>query len=365
VRIRPRLSGICGSDLSTIGSKGSPYFSPFASMPFVLGHELVGEITELGGAVPTPWAKGRRIVLEPVLHCAVRGVTPPCPTCAAGHYAHCEKVTAGILKPGIQTGYCASTGGGWSEAGLVAHHTQLHAVPEGMCDEEAVLAEPLACALHGALKAPLEESATLLVIGCGSIGLLTIFAYRAMGGRGRVLALARYRHQAEMARQLGATECFTGRGTQATYSWVLRHCGRSDADIYQPELGKPVVLGGVDATLDCVGNGTSMDDSLRLTRPRGKVVLIGMPGIPKGIDWTSAWHKELLVEGAYAYGWETNRAGGPRRTLELALEAILAHPGVLRPLVSRGYALADYRQALHDAFHAGSTGSFKCVFKIP
>jgi len=48
VRVRPRLAGICGSDLAAIGCKGSPYFSPFISMPFVLGHELVGEVVETG-----------------------------------------------------------------------------------------------------------------------------------------------------------------------------------------------------------------------------------------------------------------------------------------------------------------------------
>src|SRR5437660_5382156 len=63
VRIKTRLSGICGSDLSAIGCKGSPYFSPFVSTPFVPGHELVGEIIETGSAVPARWKVGARVVI--------------------------------------------------------------------------------------------------------------------------------------------------------------------------------------------------------------------------------------------------------------------------------------------------------------
>src|ERR1044072_7394316 len=55
VRVQTRLSGICGSDLSAIGCKGSPYFSPFVSTPFVLGHEVVGNIVETGANVPAQW----------------------------------------------------------------------------------------------------------------------------------------------------------------------------------------------------------------------------------------------------------------------------------------------------------------------
>ncbi|MDQ4097557.1 MAG: alcohol dehydrogenase catalytic domain-containing protein, partial [Actinomycetota bacterium] len=68
VRVRPRLSGICGSDLATVDGRSSRYFEPVVSFPFVPGHEVVGEVS--GGAGT------RRVVLEPVLGCAVRGIDP-------------------------------------------------------------------------------------------------------------------------------------------------------------------------------------------------------------------------------------------------------------------------------------------------
>jgi threonine dehydrogenase-like Zn-dependent dehydrogenase len=383
VRVQARLSGICGSDLSTIACKGSPYFSPFVSTPFVLGHELVGEIVETGKQTPGRWKEGMRVVIEPALSCEVRGVHPFCAPCARGHYAHCENIQKGVIQPGIQTGYCASTGGGWSTSTLVAHPSQLHEVPSGLSDEEAVLAEPFACAVHGALKAPREKKATLLVLGCGSIGLLVIAAYRLLGGQGRVLAAARYEHQAEMAGKLGASGCFLGRSSRALYQWALDQLGNGGG-IHQPELGKPVLLGGADAVLDCVGSGQSIDDALRLTRPRGSMVLVGMPGIPKGIDWTSAWYKELSILGAYAYGWEQwpnhghqnekdNREpaaaaseipGGQVKTMQLALDLLEKSAGMLKPMISGAYPLGDYRAALEDAFHTGKSRTLKTVFDL-
>jgi threonine dehydrogenase-like Zn-dependent dehydrogenase len=377
VRIKTKLSGICGSDLSAIGCKGSPYFSPFVSTPFVLGHELVGEIVETGNAVPARWKNGTRVVIEPALCCEVRGISPPCPACAAGHYAHCQNVVRGTIKSGIQSGYCASTGGGWSDATMVAHHSQLHEVPPSLSNEEAVLAEPLACAVHAALKAPRDPDATILLIGCGSIGLMTLFAYRASGGKGKLLGAARYAHQADMAKKLGATDIFRGRGFEELYKWTLERCENQDKQIYRPELGKPVLLGGVETVIDCVGSSDSIDDAMRLARPRGTIILCGMPGIPKGIDWTALWYKELRLLGAYAYGWEEkwSEVGGQKsevnardpekiKTMQLALDYLTASNGALKALVNRKHKLDDYRTALNGAFKAGQSGALKTVFEI-
>jgi len=394
VRIKTRLSGVCGSDLSAIACKGSPYFSPFVSTPFVLGHEIVGHIVETGSGVPADWKSGMRVIVEPALCCAVRGISPPCRPCSAGHYAHCENILKGSIKGGIQTGYCSSTGGGWSAATVVVHYSQLHAVPESLSDEEAVIAEPFACAIHSALKAPMDEHATILVLGCGSIGLLTIYAYRAAGGKGKVLASARYGHQAERATTLGADEIFRGRGSEELYAWVLERgrspfpadrnvrptsegdggSARSSGGIYRPEIGKPVLLGGVECVIDCVGSSDSIDDAMRLTRPRGTLVLAGMPGIARGIDWTSLWYKELSLQGSYAYGWERGLQDGGTggrgdggmgvKTMALALEYLQKSDGALKALVNRTFPLQDYRAALDSAFHAGKSGAFKTVFEV-
>ena len=115
-RVRPRLSGICGSDLATIDGHSSRYFEPIVSFPFVPGHEIVGDLGD------------QRVVIEPVLGCPVRNIQPPCRACAQGRSDCCERMAFGDLEPGAQTGYCPDTCGGWS-TGLVAHQCQIHAGP--------------------------------------------------------------------------------------------------------------------------------------------------------------------------------------------------------------------------------------------
>ena len=345
VRIKPRLSGICGSDLATIAAKGSPYFSPLISHPFVFGHEVVGEAMD-----------GTRVVIEPALCCAVRGVEP-CRRCAAGEYGNCERITKGALSAGIQTGYCRDTGGGWSRS-LVAHPFQVHPVPESMSDEAAVLIEPFACALHAALRGKPEEGTTALVIGCGSIGLLTIAALRVAGSRCRIVAVARYPHQGAAAEQLGADEVL---GTERDLYGAI--CEMTGAERHQPELGKPVLIGGAETVFDCVGTAATIDDALRFTRAKGTTVLVGMPAIPAGIDWTSIWYKELAVVGAYAYG--TENWGGERiRTFKLAIQLMGDIGRRVGSLVTHRFPLGDYRQALSVAMHTGKHRSIKTVFDL-
>ena len=114
VRVMPSVSGICGSDLAAISGHVSLYLDPLTSYPFVPGHEVVGVLDD-----------GSRVVIEPALGCVVRGIDPPCPRCAEGRPGLCYNVTEGPIEVGLQTGYCADTGGGWGEV-IVAHPSQIH-----------------------------------------------------------------------------------------------------------------------------------------------------------------------------------------------------------------------------------------------
>jgi threonine dehydrogenase-like Zn-dependent dehydrogenase len=183
VRVRPLLSGICGSDLGTLSAESSPYFSPITSPPFVMGHEILGEVVEDNSGL----SSGERVVVEPALGCVVRGIEPPCAYCAFGRYALCVNVAKGDISPGIQTGFCGDTGGGWSEGTLVAHPSQLYRVPEEVSDEAAVAIEPLACAVHAALKVNPGPEETVLVIGAGSVGLFVVAALKQLTRPGRIV----------------------------------------------------------------------------------------------------------------------------------------------------------------------------------
>ena len=356
VKIKTLLSGICGSDLATITAKGSLYFSPLTSIPFVLGHEVVGEIAEVGASIKG-YTLGDRVIIEPTLSCAIRGIQPLCRQCEQGQFANCENITHGNISAGIQTGYCQDTGGGWSPY-FLAHQNQLHHVPDDLSDEIAVLIEPFACALHSALKAELNAEDEVLIIGAGTMGLLTLAAIRAIGKSNKIIIVAKYQHQQKLARELGANEILS-----PDKNLYPNFCRLTGAECYQPELGKPILVGGVDVTFDCVASSTSIDDALRFTQAQGRVMVVGMPSVPKNINWVSIWYKELKVLGTYTYGIETYE-GERIRTFSLGIRLLQQIGNRLLPLIGERFSLRDYRKAIQSALHTGQTRSVKTIFDL-
>ena len=347
-RVRPRLAGICGSDLSTVGGTSSFYFSPLVSMPFTPGHEVVGELLDDVDDL----AAGTRIVLDPLLTCVPRGLDP-CVACRDGSRSRCDRITVGHLSPGLQTGFCADTGGGWSDR-LVAHRSQLHPVPDDLSDERAVLVEPLACAVHTALRLAPRQGDHVLVVGAGAVGLLAVLALRALTEAGRVTVVAKHERQAALALRHGATDVVAPRD-------ALTGVRRSTRALrVQPEQGAPFLLGGVDAAVDCAGSRTALDTALRATRAGGRVVLSAMP--PPGVDLSPVWFRELEVVGSYATGRERREGGDVRSCFDLAMD--LARVAPLDDVPSSGYPLERWREALDHAVDAGRLGTVKVHFDL-
>ncbi len=361
-RVRPILSGICGSDLATLDGRASRSFEEIVSFPFVPGHEVVGTLEAVPEVAPTPpaLAAGDRVVIEPVLGCAARGIVPPCPSCAEGRTGTCERVAFGHLSPGLQTGYCADTDGGWSEAGLVAHYSQLHRVPDAFSDEDAVLVEPTACAAHAVCGAPIHDGDTVAVLGAGTLGLTVVAALSTLAAGdlvaspGAVVVGARYGHQRRLAGELGATAAVSpdqlGRA-------VRRRSG--SLALGSPSTGTSPLTGGADVVFDCVGSAGSIAQSLDMVRPRGTVVLVGMPG-KVHVDLASLWRREVALRGAYAYGSERTLDGTTVRTFELAFDVVAAHS--LGRLVSATYPIERFEEALVHAGSAGRRGAVKVAF---
>jgi threonine dehydrogenase-like Zn-dependent dehydrogenase len=347
VEIRPRLAGICGSDLSTIDGKASRYFEPIVSFPFVPGHEVVADRTGADGT--------DRVVLEPVLGCVTRGISPLCPACTRGDLGGCERIAFGDIEPGLQSGFCCDTGGGWSTR-MVAHESQLHDVPADMSDEAAVMVEPAACAVHGALAADVGPDDIVAVIGAGTLGLLTIAALSRWTPPARLVAAAKHPHQRRLATELGATDT-------CGPSELTRLVRRTTGSLVYGDTGR--LTGGADVVLDCVGSEESLTRAMAVVRPRGRVVVIGMPG-QVSLDLTGLWHREIQLVGAYAYGREevpgADGTTTERRTFDLAFE--LAATADLGRLVSATYPLSRYRDAVSHAAQAGSRGAVKVAFDL-
>ncbi len=347
-RVRPLLAGICGSDLATVDGRSSRYFEDLVSFPFVPGHEIVGTVEESAGR----FAMGTRVVVESVIGCVARGIDPPCPACASGRVGGCERVAFGHLSPGLQVGYCADTGGGWSAAGLVAHDLQLHAVPENMSDEDAVMVEPTACAVHAAMCASVEPGETVAVLGAGTLGLGTVASLRRLTAPGALIVGAKHAHQRRLAQELGADLAVS----PDQLARAVRRRTRSLALGEAPSR----LTGGADVVLDCVGSAQSVAQSMAMVRPRGRVVLVGMPGSIR-VDLASLWHREVLLTGSYAYGIE-RIDGSERPTFDVAMEVVGS--ARLGRLVSARYPIERYEEALAHAGSAGRRGAVKVVFDL-
>jgi threonine dehydrogenase-like Zn-dependent dehydrogenase len=341
-RVHTHLAGICGSDLATVEGRASAYFADWVSFPFVPGHEVVGHLDD-----------GRRVVIEPVLGHAARGFEPPFPGAAPGDgddYAHLAR---GHLEPGIQIGFCNSTCGGWAPE-FVAHESQLHEIPDAMSDEQAVLVEPTAGGIHAALLTwPVVsgvEHPVVAVLGAGTMGLCAIAGLRRYVPGVQIVVGARYPHQQALAKGLGA-----------------------DVVVKPDELARAVrrltgshmvgdhLSGGAHATIDAVGTSESIADCLRFTRPRGRVVLMGMPA-EVTLDLTGLWHRETQLVGAYTYGTETMPDGTRRRTFELAIET--AHALGFERLLSATYRIDDHEDAIAHAAAAGRRAAVKVAFDL-
>jgi len=356
VRIRTRMGGICGSDINVITLKASPSTSPFSSFPFVLGHENVGDVIEVGKAVRGV-AVDERVAANPLLCCEPRGIEPPCAGCAAGHHSRCAHFTDGDVAPGMLIGTTRGTGGSWGEE-FVAHESQIVRVPEAMSDEEAVLIEPLACSVH-AVRANLPGAGErVLVIGAGSIGLLTMAALGALAGDVDVTVLARHAFQGAHAERLGAARVVSARGD---YLGALAEAGRTR--LLKPILGKPVGVGGFDRTFVCIGGAHAMDDAMRFTRAGGTVVLLGNSSTMNGLDWTPLWLKELTVRGSLCYGAHAH-ASPERGAFEEAAALIASGRAPVKPLLTHTFTLEEYRRAMDVARDKGGAESVKVAFRF-
>jgi threonine dehydrogenase-like Zn-dependent dehydrogenase len=200
----------------------------------------------------------------------------------------------------------------------------------------------------------------VLIIGCGVIGLCAVAAIRALGGKARIVVLAKHRFQGEEAARLGADAVVymsKSRDYYAELADVLK------TKLLKPMLGKRVVVAGAHTVFDCVGSSTSIDDALRFTMPHGTMVLVGLAAFPKGVDWTPIWLKEVQVRGSFWCSTEQFE-GEATRTYEIAVE--LLHTGrlSLSPLLTHKFRLEDYKQAIAANLNIGSSRLIKSVFEF-
>ncbi|MUK86921.1 alcohol dehydrogenase catalytic domain-containing protein [Ornithinibacillus sp. L9] len=356
IKVKVKYGGICGSDLNLIFLHDSPAISTYASFPFTIGHEIVGEISETGKKV-NGFYTGERVVIDPILSCEPRGFSELCPACRQGNFSLCLHKTEGSIAPGLLIGSCRDTGGGWSSY-VVAHKSQVLKLPDKVEDLNGAMVEPFSCALHSVLQNPPSRDDTVLVIGGGVIGICVIAAMRALDLDCKIVALVKHEVQGRFASDFGADEIIFLRNEAYTQELAKSLGGK----VLKPIFGPEVIQGGANIVYECVGRKQSINDGIRFSRTGGRVVLVGLAGIIDGIDWSMVWLNELDIKGSFAYSTEDYQ-GKRVRTFDIAIELMRLGKVDLSPLITHRYALEDFKTALQTAANKGSRAAMKVVFQ--
>lgn len=350
IRVTNRVCGICASDLHLVHVDVDPMVHPAALPGFAriyLGHEVVSEVVETGPGVEG-LAPGDRVVMKSRFlgpTCHSQEIEPVCPHCARGDYALCVNQSAGVGPRGV--------GGGWSD-GYTAHESEVWKLPRDLDDDAGALLEPLACGVRAVLRRPPEPGERALVLGCGTIGLGTVQALRALAPEAGVWARARHPQQRGRADADGAT-LLDG-------DFLEEAAAVTGASLYRGDFGNRTLVGGFDVVYDCVGNAETIQQALRITRAGGTVVVVGVHLHRVKVDLTPVWHQEIDLIGTYAHGAEH---WGGRELSTFALTAELMAEDRLDPagLITHRFGLDRWREAIETATDK-STGSIKVVFDL-
>ena len=283
--------GICGSDMHAYLGHDERRVPPL-----ILGHEAVGTVLEGSNA-------GQRVVLNPLITCGV------CDECLDGRQNLCaERDLIGMYRAGA-----------FAEK-IAIPERNLIVVPEGIPSEHAALTEPGATGLHAVLLAervvsrPLSESRAL-VIGAGSVGLLTALLLKDKGVENIVIAETN-----PLRREL-----------------VKKHC---DFELLDPQHQKPAAQ-GFDCVFDAVGGALTREQAILSTRSGGVIVHIGLMDNKGSMDVRSMTLREITFVGTYTY-----------TPVDLRATLLKLHSGALgslgwiesRPLAEGAEAFAELLQ---------------------
>jgi len=257
VVLQVRTAAICGSDLH-----GFLGHSKIRIPPMIMGHEFAGDVSALGEGVDG-LSVGDRVTVQPLVGCG------HCDLCRAGHPNICpdRRLIGGHLP------------GAFADRVVVPQHL-VYRLPDTITYAQGALTEPLANGVHMARLAP-APYADVVVIGAGTLGLMTLQAYRATGAR-RVVVLDTAPNRLEVARRLGAHAIVNPAIDDAVA--VARAAFGGAA---------PVVV------IDAVGHTVTRHQALELVAPGGTVVLLGLADVESNLDVLGVINGEVRLQGSY------------------------------------------------------------------
>ena len=306
VLIRVRACGICGTDLKIIHS-GMPHMPPYGE--FIFGHEYAGDIVAVGSTVDE-FRVGDRVVVEAHMGCR------RCENCIRGMYTAC--LNFGNMKRGHRAnGF--TTNGGLAEY-AVNHVNTLYRMPDGVSYEEATVVMTSGSPLFGLENAGgYFAGETVVVLGPGPIGLMAIQLAKAVGAT-RVILTGTRESRLALGRQLGAD--------------IVVDSRRADpvAAVMEATGGK-----GADLVIDCAGGDDTFDQSIKMTKSGGKVLIVAFYHGPVTADVSHAVRRNITIY--------TERGEGGT-SVGRALALLAAGRLTAKPLVTHQFPLTRVHEAI-------------------
>lgn len=259
--------GICGSDVHYLANGRIADF--IVEEPMIIGHEASGVVVRVGKTVDN-LKVGDRVAIEPGVCCRL------CDYCKIGRYNLCPKIQ-----------FCATPPVNGNLTRFYAHSADFcFKLPDHVTMEEGALLEPLSVGVHACERANITLGSVVLVLGAGTIGLVTVIVAQSMGAS-KILIADLVESRLEVAKTLGATHTIKIDKKQSEKDMV--------------ELIKTTLGVQPDKTIDCSGAEASSRLALLATRPGGVAVMVGLGPEEVTLPLVSALAREVDIRGVFRY----------------------------------------------------------------
>ena len=295
VLIKVKVATICGSDLHIFKGK-----HPSVQLPIPVGHEIAGEIVEIGNEV-TQLGVGKRVTVEPVLVCDT------CDFCRRGDYHLCSNISFQYRQ-----------GQGGFTPYFIADQRWVHCLPDNASYLEGALIEPMSVCVHAVRRAAPNFGDRAAIFGDGAIGLYILQAAQLAGISTIYVAGIREQRLAK-ALELGATDVINSLQTDPV-TFIREHTDGL----------------GVERSFEAVGIRQTLEQSLHVLKKGGQAVLVGLFEQSKVLLPANIFvHKEIALVGSQGYAWDFQRS----------LELVASGRVKLADIVTHQFALDEVQQA--------------------
>jgi L-iditol 2-dehydrogenase len=303
VLVKVRAAGVCGSDIPRVMKKGT------YSFPLVPGHELAGEVAQVGDDVSASFSVGDRVTVFPLIPCG------RCAYCKIGEYAQCDDYD-----------YLGSRRDGGFAEYVAAPADNLVLIPDNVDFDSAAMAEPASVALHALRRTGVDAGDSVAILGAGPIGII-LAQWARICGAGRVFLTDIVDEKLNVAKGYGFADCINATQEDAVQRIVEETDGR-----------------GADICVEAAGTPVTFEQSLRIARKLGKVILMG--NVTGDVVIPERTASAVLRGQLTIYGtWNSSFTAVPKNEWRTALQFMSSGALDLKPLITHRFKLDQVNNA--------------------